>query len=648
MPTAHGRQHTHENYLSQCPTLYDRLQDHRHLVWLPCAATSLLTTRHLLVEANLHYPLQLYICQIVATAILVFISHLWRKNDQKRNSEQEQPTRPIQASLLVVASHALQAVAALCITQAVLHTSNLPLLCMTATIAFFAEGLILCVFSYTSRSGVASALRKLASKHYPGVSLSQSTDANWLVAMGVLITAFCALSGWPDEHRNPLDRENLLLRTLNAISTGAALLMGGSVLFPIETVGNGQTSDYTASQRVSDVFTQLTLTAIIGCFTTLSLRRSYSSWYQLCFYFLAVLCICGHEVYMSSWKQARQPKDPHGSYDMVPCSPRTRSDDIEEAGEADMLANLPDYSHGFRSSFSSIILVMLWTAYISFNFGQRQYPRIEPRLDLRYETNSPLEVVISMYKERTEDVASLISRLHAMPQMSQALVTIYLKDSQADEEKVKQETKAHNVVKLPNVGREAETYLNHIVNRWDKLAERTIFLQADIHNPREFYPFFQRYFRANQTGFLNLGWAGNVCHSDDCGDKQGWQDETLLFPEIQSRIDHSVRDGILLSYKGQFVATAARIRGIDKAIYDDLWKLLVDEQSWAHSEPYLQDREDAMSKPWFGYTMERIWNVLFQCSDMDVAWKCPTLLSGWRPGGSIADCQCFDTELVEP
>lgn len=495
--------------------------------------------------------------------------------------------------------------------------------------------------------GLASALRKLASKHYPGVSLSQSTDASWLVAIGILITAFCALSGWPDEHRNLLDRENLLLRTLNAISTGAALLIGGSVLFPIETIGNGRSSGYTASQRVSDAFTQLTMTAIIGCFTTLSLRRSYSSWYQLCFYFLAVLCICGHEVYRSSWKQARQPKDPHGSYDMVPCSPRTRSDDSEEAGEADMLASRPDYSHGFRSSVSSIILVMIWTAYVSFNFGQRQYPHIEPRLDLKYEANTPLEVVISMYKERTEDVASLISKLHTMPQMSQALVTIYLKDGQADEEKVKQETKAHNVVKLPNVGREAETYLNHIVNRWDKLAERTIFLQADIHNPREFYPFFQRYFRVNETGFLNLGWAGNVCHSDDCGDKQGWQDETSLFPQIQSRIDHSVRDSILLSYKGQFVATAARIRGIDKAIYDDLWKLLVDEKSWAHSEPYLQGREDAMSKPWFGYTMERIWNVLFQCSDMDVAWKCPTLLSGWRPGGSIADCQCFDTELVE-
>lgn len=492
--------------------------------------------------------------------------------------------------------------------------------------------------------GLASALKKLAAKHYPGGAPTKSTDASWLVGAGVLIAAFCATSGWPDEHRNPLGRENWLLRALNAFSTGAALLIGGSVLFPLEKSHDDPSYRYAGSQRVNDAFTQLAMTAITGCFTTLSLRRSYSSWYQLCFYFLAVLCACGHDIYDSNWRQARHPKGLHGSYDMVPGSPRTRSDDSEEVGEAGMRTSRPGpQRHGFRSSFGSVVLVMLWTAYLSFNFGQRQYPRIQPRLDPEFQANGPLEVVISMYKERTEDVASLISRLHSMPQMSQALFTIYLKDSEADEERIMQETNSHKVVKIPNVGREAETYLNHIVTRWDSLAERTVFLQADVHNPREFYPFFQRYFRANQTGFLNLGWAGNVCNSDDCGDRHGWQDETLLFPQIQSRIDHSARDGVLLSYKGQFVATAARIRGIDKAIYDDLWKLLTDEKSWAHNEPYLQGREDRMDTPWFGYTMERIWNVLFQCSDMDVAWKCPTLLSGWRPGGSIADCQCFDT-----
>lgn len=488
--------------------------------------------------------------------------------------------------------------------------------------------------------GLASALKKLGARHYPGDALTRTTNASWLVGMGVAVAAFCAISGWPNEHRSAFSSGCVLLRALNAFSTGGALLMGGSILFPVDTRSSGQLSGSFASQRVRDALALLAMTAVTGCFTSLSLRRSYSSWYQLCFYFLAVLCVCGEEIYDLIWNNSKYRNH---SYDLA----RPPSADSEEFGMAEMRIMLPETrSHSFRSSFGSVILVMLWTAYISFNFGQRQYPRIEPQLDLGYEANGPLEVVISMYKESTEDVASLISRLHGMPQMSQALVTIYLKDGKADEELVKQETNADAVVKLLNVGREAETYLNHIVTRWDNLAERTVFLQADVHNPREFYPFFEQYFRANQTGFLNLGWAGNVCNSDDCGDKNGWQDETSLLSNIQSRIDDTARDGVLLSYKGQFVVTAARIRGIDKAIYENLWNLLVDEESWAHKEPYLHGRQDSMSRPQFGYTMERIWNVLFQCSDMDVAWKCPTLLSGWRPGGTIADCQCFDAELV--
>ncbi|MVM40564.1 DUF3431 domain-containing protein [Spirosoma sp. HMF3257] len=36
----------------------------------------------------------------------------------------------------------------------------------------------------------------------------------------------------------------------------------------------------------------------------------------------------------------------------------------------------------------------------------------------------------------------------------------------------------HSVIPLPNIGREAHTYLHHIVNRYDSLAEWTIFCQG--------------------------------------------------------------------------------------------------------------------------------------------------------------------------
>lgn len=143
---------------------------------------------------------------------------------------------------------------------------------------------------------------------------------------------------------------------------------------------------------------------------------------------------------------------------------------------------------------------------------------------------------------------------------------------------------------------------------------------------------------------MSLGWSGQTCDCLDCGDRWFFRDSTHLFPSIHARIYNSSTtcDTVLLSYKGQFVASAARIRGIDKSIYADLRDAFADEKSWAHDESYLKGREDSMSVPFFGYTMERMWGLVMQCSSGDVGWKCPTLLSGDRLGGSIGYCQCFD------
>lgn len=199
---------------------------------------------------------------------------------------------------------------------------------------------------------------------------------------------------------------------------------------------------------------------------------------------------------------------------------------------------------------------------------------------------------------------------------------------------------------LPNIGRESETYLNHILNRWNSLAKHTVFLQADVHNAREFYTHLNDYFDSSRTGYPSLGWSGAVCSCEDCSDKFFWRDSSAIFPRVHYQIHNStVCNNVLLSYKGQFAVSAARVRGISKTIYHDLWQAFVDKDIWAHQREYLQGRPDSMSAPDFGYTMERMWNLLFQCSDMSVAWKCPTLLSGHRTGGSIEDCQCFDSDV---
>ena len=43
----------------------------------------------------------------------------------------------------------------------------------------------------------------------------------------------------------------------------------------------------------------------------------------------------------------------------------------------------------------------------------------------------------------------------------------------------------YNIIKLPNIGRESHTYLYHIINNYDTLADKTIFCQGDsiFHSP---------------------------------------------------------------------------------------------------------------------------------------------------------------------
>ena len=74
-----------------------------------------------------------------------------------------------------------------------------------------------------------------------------------------------------------------------------------------------------------------------------------------------------------------------------------------------------------------------------------------------------VEVVVAHY---TEDVGKLLDRLRA--ELPDARATVYSKGPSPPPD-------AHV---LPNVGREAHTFLHHLVHRYDSLAGVTVFLQA--------------------------------------------------------------------------------------------------------------------------------------------------------------------------
>ncbi|KAF2129832.1 hypothetical protein P153DRAFT_315118 [Dothidotthia symphoricarpi CBS 119687] len=672
------------------------LQSVRHLskgswraLWTLFASTSLLSSRHALVEKNIHYPLQLNFNHLVATGL---ISWLFLQPDNTLDIHPK-PKKPMtRKTALVAFAMSLMSISAICTQQAILHFQNLPTLVMITTIAFVAESLVLSISGIASQTqvefirvgllvsacagllfveyrlnvpglvasipamllaGAARALWRIASRYCPEEVADCRTQTRRLVLMGALVNIIWVIVFWSGDPIFAFDLTSVPLLTFNAITSALALILGKSMLFPIDDEDN-----YTASEAGNvpvfqnvDIWTLLALTGITGCYATLSQRRSYTNVYQFGCFFFAMLCISGKASTGLLPGQPQYTSATRSTHQLTDLSVERLSDDsgisplFEEIDETDKYTSLPSWWNlKLRRFLLSVGVILVWTVYGVSNFTERSNPSDLTLLDEKYVPTMDIEIVLSMYKEPLDEVNELIHNLKSMPDLSDAHVTIYIKDTEADSALIKQHTKADDIILLPNVGREGETYLNHILNRWDTLARQTIFMQADVHNPREFYTHVRNYYSRDQTGFLNLGWSGAVCDCEHCGDRFAWEEKTGLFPTVQSQINNSTScENVLLSYKGQFVVSAARVRGINKDIYRKLHQAISDENSWAHQPEYLEGRPDSMSAPRFGYTLERIWNLLFQCSNMELAWKCPSLISGWRIGGDISDCQCFDT-----
>lgn len=481
-------------------------------------------------------------------------------------------------------------------------------------------------------AGVARGLWKTAITYHPDALTNNVNLTSLHVAVGALVGVASAMIFGMNGHVFAFDAGNGFLLSLNALSTAMAIQLGKSMVLPMDdaVVKTPSLTLDARVHRICDALTIAALTGLAGCYSMLLARRSYTNIYQLCCFWLAMMCIC-------SWPCARMPhvwlpntRLAHNAHGHM----RTPSWLITSQNKT-----FWKYSFGFW-------IASLWITYSILNFTERPDTYRPASLDRTYVATIPVEIVVSMYKEPIEGVAKLIRNLKSMPALSDAYVTIYIKDSEANNDYIKTQVKANQVITLPNIGREGETYLNHILGRWDSLAHQTIFLQAEIHNPREFYTRISNYYIRSHTGYLDLGWVGTVCDCNACSDRLFWADETHFIPQTYQQVygtsDTSACSSVLLSYKGQFAASAARIRGIDKNIYQGIWQALVDDKSWAHQASFLHGRPDELSAPDFGYTIERLWSLLFQCSSLDVAWKCPSLVSRWRIGGEVGDCQCFD------
>lgn len=285
-----------------------------------------------------------------------------------------------------------------------------------------------------------------------------------------------------------------------------------------------------------------------------------------------------------------------------------------------------------------------------------------------YHSSVALDVVIARYDEPALDVARHIPEVLDVPRIRRLDPTIRIYDKGAAMGNSPAfEVELQNILStalltpkivfntLPNIGRESETFLHHITTRWDKLANHTLFMQANVHyGPKKYTRRIQDYF-VPSTGFHSLAQVrGYYSSCDRCHDRD-WTEEPELLQEIYSKFNSGMGcKDVVLTERGQFIASAARVRGNKNETYERWLQELRDPQSRLHTTPYTRSatsrKKDSLSAPRAGFTFERSWEVMLQCNEKRISDRCPSLLSGllrWSliyDGLTLEDCQCLDPQ----
>lgn len=342
-----------------------------------------------------------------------------------------------------------------------------------------------------------------------------------------------------------------------------------------------------------------------------------------------------------------------------------RPDDLEDPEDSEDPSKT--HTRGMRLAMVLLIPLLTWPIllYRTLNDELRITTAAVPVLESVHVASRALDIVVSRYQESPEILASQLNPIISLSNV-QALaprIIIYNKNNHTAERDFAADLSTQMksdpeiiVENRPNIGREGATYLNHIVTKWDDVAEHTLFMQGIMHNPKSILPRIEDY-SIPETGFLALS-PHELCSScDECGDHSTWSEEPEILRDIYSRANSGKTCwDIVLVYRAQFIVSASRIHGAGKQLYQDLLNELIDPSSVTHQmnlrgQPWYVGKEDNMNAPLFGYTLERMWGVIMQCSDARVMYQCPSLLSGLSSpvvrGSNVnpGDCQCLDRPL---
>ena len=259
------------------------------------------------------------------------------------------------------------------------------------------------------------------------------------------------------------------------------------------------------------------------------------------------------------------------------------------------------------------------------------------------ETESKtFDIVVSYHDESLPDLTTTLTSFLLLPNVAPLAkrVIIYAKGTDSPSSELHQNltlglppSTSVVVTELPNIGREGETYLHHILDNYANstgLADHTLFLQAEMHDPWYMRPRITQYF-VPQTGFLSLWHTETICSScTDCRDHSTWNPDPSVLESVFREANNGTECADMVpTYRGQFIASAPRIRANERAMYEGLRRRFT---------------ETGEENPLWGYDLERLWGTVLQCpGGRKMGDRCPSMLSGMLGTvGAVEDCQCVD------
>ncbi|KPV73440.1 uncharacterized protein RHOBADRAFT_55178 [Rhodotorula graminis WP1] len=285
-----------------------------------------------------------------------------------------------------------------------------------------------------------------------------------------------------------------------------------------------------------------------------------------------------------------------------------------------------------------------------------------------------LDIVIAHHSRAPASVAHHVAAVRLAPHVRKSRVRVYLyeKGDWTDQELWRGlsgvlDPRWDEIVRLPNVGREGGTYLEHVVRHYNAslpspstrsgasrsswatrvgrggearvrpFADTTLFLQDHLAWPGVAGPRL-RHTLSSRTGFLSLGpYLSNLCgHDSEVGTEMGGIKDIFETVKARQCTEGNEDDRVLSTWFGQFAASRATLLKNGLEVYERLVRMVEAPDDDPIHKQYNPSGPSTASNPAFGHALERSWPLLLHCDDRRIAETCRN--GAWEP----RDCQCFE------